>query len=97
MLHLSAAFLHEVEACDPDVSNQALFAICELVIPIYQDQASVQPFVEFGFGFSFGAGPINAYVRALGVVGPYAGGSGDAEGSYQTDATLVGGVSFRVR
>jgi hypothetical protein len=83
--------------CDPDVSLQALFAICELVLPIYQDQASVQPFVEFGFGWSYEAGPINTYMRVLGVVGPYAGGRGTAEGSYQTDATLVGGLSFRVR
>ena len=85
------------EACDPDVSLYALFTICELVLPMFQDQVSVQPFVEFGFGWSYGAGPINAYVRALGVVGPYAGGRGTAEGSYQTDATFVGGLSFRVR
>ena len=39
----------------------------------------------------------NAFVRLIGIVGPYQGGSGNAEGSYQTDASLVGGLSFRVR
>ena len=86
-----------VNACDPDVGNPDLYAICELVLPIYEDQSPVQPFVEFGFGLMYGTGPVNAYVRLIGIVGPYAGGSGSAEGIYQSDAALVGGLSFRVR
>lgn len=85
------------DACDPDVTNMVLYEICELILPIYEDQSLVQPFAEFGFGLMYGTGPINAYVRLIGIVGPYQGGSGNAEGSYQTDATLVGGLSFRVR
>ena len=86
-----------VPACDPNVSNPDLFTICELVLPIYEDQSQIQPFLEFGFGFSFGSGPISAYLRLSGVVGPYSGGSGTAEGDYQSDVFLMGGLSFRVR
>jgi len=85
------------DACDPDVTNPVLYQICELILPIYEDQSPVQPFAEFGFGLMYGTGPIDAFVRVLGIVGSYQGGSGSAEGGYQTDVTLVGGLSFRVR
>jgi hypothetical protein len=84
-------------ACDPNVSNPDLFIICEFVLPIYENQSRVQPFLEFGFGVSVGSGPISLSLRLNGIVGPYTGGSGRAEGDYQTDAFLMGGLSFRVR
>ncbi len=84
-------------ACDPNEANPDLFVICELVLPIYEDQSQTQPFLEFGFGMSVGSGPISFSLRLNAVVGPYTGGSGTAEGDYQTDVFLMSGLSFRVR
>jgi len=91
-------------ACDPTEANPDLFSvetsrrvICELVLPIYEDQSRTQPFLEFGFGMSVGSGPISFSLRLNAVVGPYSGGSGTAEGDYQTDVFLMSGLSFRVR
>ncbi len=84
-------------ACDPNETNPDLFVICELVLPIYEDQSPTQPFLEFGFGMSVGSGPISFSLRLNAVVGPYTGGSGPAEGDYPTDVFLISGLSFRVR
>ena len=91
------SYQFRVLGCGASATNPDLFAICELVTKIYEDQAQVQPFLEFGFGFSHDAGPVSAYLRVHSVVGPYGGGAGTADGDYQGDVFLMGGLSFRVR
>ena len=91
------SYQFRVPGCDLAGTNPDLFTICELVTQIYEDQAQVQPFLEFGFGFSHDAGPVSAYVRVHSVVGPYGGGAGNSDGDYQGDVFLMGGLSFRVR
>ena len=39
----------------------------------------------------------SAHLRLSDIIGPYKGGSGNAEGEYQNDVHLIGGLSFRVR
>lgn len=87
-----------VESCDPGAStNPDVFVICELVQEIYENQAQVQPFIQFGFGFSYDVGPITFSTRVNDIVGPYRGGSGNADGDFQNDVYFTAGASFRVR
>jgi hypothetical protein len=68
-----------------------------MVQEIYQNQADVQGFVQFGFGFSYDSGPWSIAARINDMVGPYAGGSGRADGDFQNDVYLMGSVSYKVR
>ena len=87
-----------VEACDSSASrNEDLFVLCSMVQEIYQNQADVQGFVQFGFGFSYDSGPWSIAARINDMVGPYAGGSGRADGDFQNDVYLMGSVSYKVR
>ncbi len=86
-----------VEACVPSASNPDLFRLCELVQEMYENQAPVQGFIQFGFGFSYDAGPLTFSARINDIVGPYIGGSGNTDGDFQNDVIVSGGISFRVR
>ena len=87
-----------VEACDSSPNrNEDLFVLCDMVQEIYQNQAQVQGFVQFGFGFSYHSGPWSIAARINDMVGPYAGGSGRADGDFQNDVYLMGSVSYKVR
>lgn len=87
------------EACDPDSSNPDVFVVCELATDLYQDQAKVQTFIQFGFGFAWtsASGAITAFARVNDVVGKYNGGSDRSDGDFQNDVFGMGGLSFRVR
>jgi len=91
------SYQFSVAACDQSGTNPDLFVICELVQEIYENQAQVQAFVQFGFGFSYASGPLTFSARINDMVGPYNGGSGNADGDFQNDVIVTGGVSFRVR
>ncbi len=92
------SYQFQVEACDPNANlNQDVFIICELVQAIYEDQAQVQPFIQFGFGFSMESGPVTYFARFNDVVGKYNGGSGNSDGDFQNDIYLTAGLSLRVR
>ncbi len=91
------SYTFQVEACDPDANpNPDFFVICELVQDIYEEQARIQGFLEFGFGFSTEVGPWSLFGRIVNQVGPYQGGAGNAEGNFQADLYFLGGVSVRV-
>jgi hypothetical protein len=90
------SYQFSVDACD-EGTNQDLFTLCRLVNQIYEDQASVQAFAQFGFGVSFDSGPVALSIRINDMIGAYGGGSGDADGDFQNDVYLVTGVSFRIR
>jgi len=84
-------------ACVEDPTDNNTIVVCRLVEDIYREQASVQPFLDFGFGFIYEKGPLSVNARLIDTLGPYSGGGGNASGTYQNDFLLTGGLALRVR
>lgn len=90
------SYQFQAEPC-PVESDPLVQQTCELVIGIYEDQAQVQPFVQFGLGLRTTSGRLTGFARVLDQVGPYNGGSGRAEGEIQNDVLALVGIGIRVR